>query len=92
MVKAGQSGENLKLASPEEITFEFVLNALRLKKGFRLIDFSQRTGLSTEHLLGTAENAAKQGLLNISNNQVRATDLGYRFLDDVIALFLPDAD
>jgi len=92
MVKAGQSGRNLKLAIPEEIAFEFVLNALRLKNGFRLIDFSQRTGLSPEHLLGTVENAAKQGLLKISNNQVRATDLGYRFLDDVIALFLPDAD
>ena len=92
MVKAGQSGKNLKLTSSEEIAFEFVLNALRLKNGFRLIDFSQRTGLSTEHLLGTVENAAKEGLLNISNNQVRATDLGYRFLDDVIALFLPDAD
>ena len=92
MVKAGQSGKNLKLAIPEEIAFEFVLNALRLKKGFRLIDFSQRTGLSTEYLLGTVKNAAKQGLLNFSNNQVRTTDLGYRFLDDVIALFLPDAD
>ena len=92
MVKAGLSGKNLKLANPEEIAFEFVLNALRLKKGFRLIDFSQRTGLSTEHLLGTVKNAAKQGLLNFSNNQVRTTDLGYRFLDDVIALFLPDAD
>jgi len=92
MVKASQSGRNLKLASPEEIAFEFVLNTLRLKNGFNLIDFSQRTGLSTEQLLGTVENAAKQGLLKISNNQVRATDLGYRFLDDVIALFLPEAD
>ena len=92
MVKAGQSGKNLKLADPQEIAFEFVLNALRLKKGFRLIDFSHLTGLSADYLLGTAEYAAKQGLLNISNNQVRATDLGYRFLDDVIALFLPDAD
>jgi hypothetical protein len=30
--------------------------------------------------------------LNISNNRVRTTDLGYRFLDDVIALFLPETD
>ena len=92
MVTASQSGRNLKLASAEEIAFEFVLNALRLKNGFRLIDFSQRTGLSAECLLGTVKNAAKRGLLNISNNRVRTTDLGYRFLDDGIALFLPDAD
>ncbi len=45
MVKASQSDRNLKLASPDEIAFEFVLNALRLKNGFRLIDFSQRTDL-----------------------------------------------
>jgi oxygen-independent coproporphyrinogen-3 oxidase len=92
MVTASQSGRNLKLASAEEIAFEFVLNALRLKNGFRLIDFSQRTGLSAECLLGTVKNAAKRGLLNISNNRVRTTDLGYRFLDDVIALFLPETD
>ena len=92
MVKARQSVRYLKLASAEEIVFEYVLNALRLKNGFRLIDFSQRTGLSAEYLLGTANIAAKQGLLNISNNQVRTTDLGYRFLDDVIALFLPETD
>ena len=92
MVTASQSGKNLKLASAEEIAFEFVLNALRLKNGFRLIDFSQRTGLSAECLLGTVKNAAKRGLLNISNNRVRTTDLGYRFLDDVIALFLPETD
>ena len=92
MVTASQSGRNLKLASAEEIAFEFVLNALRLKNGFRLIDFSQRTGLSAECLLGTVQNAAKRDLLNISNNRVRTTDLGYRFLDDVIALFLPETD
>ena len=89
MVKASQSGGNLKLANAEEIAFEFVLNALRLKNGFRLMDFSQRTGLSTECILGTVNDAEKRGLLNISNNRVKATDLGYRFLDDVIALFLP---
>ena len=92
MVTASQSDRNLKLASAEEIAFEFVLNALRLKNGFRLIDFSQRTGLSAECLLGTVKNAAKRGLLNISDNRVRTTDLGYRFLDDVIALFLPETD
>ena len=92
MVKANQSGRNLKLASAEEIAFEFLLNALRLKNGFRLIDFSQRTGLSAECILDTVKNAANRGLLNISNNRVRATDLGYRFLDDVIALFLPETD
>jgi oxygen-independent coproporphyrinogen-3 oxidase len=92
MVEASQSGKNLKSASAEEIAFEFLLNALRLKNGFRLIDFSQRTGLSAECILDTVKNAENRGLLNISNNRVRATDLGYRFLDDVIALFLPETD
>jgi len=92
MVKASQSGSNMKFARDEEIAFEFVLNALRLKNGFRLVDFLQRTGLSSECILGTVEDAANQGLLSITNNRVKATDLGYRFLDDVIALFLPETN
>ena len=72
-----------------ELAFEFVLNALRLKEGFSVALFEQRTGLSWHCLSSAFEQAKDRGLLNITNHQVCATTLGYRFLDDLVGLFLP---
>ncbi len=72
-----------------ELAFEFVLNALRLKEGFSVALFEQRTGLSWHCLSSAFELAKDRGLLNITNDQVCATTLGYRFLDDLVGLFLP---
>jgi putative oxygen-independent coproporphyrinogen III oxidase len=75
----------------ERLPFEFMLNALRLNNGFTLADFSARTGLPATAIASTLESAQARGWIERSNERIRASELGRRFLNDVIELFLPDA-
>jgi len=86
---AGKLLPEIHPVTGSELAFEFVLNALRLKEGFSVALFEQRTGLSWHCLSSAFEQAKDRGLLNITNHQVCATTLGYRFLDDLVGLFLP---
>lgn len=67
---------------------EFMLNALRLNAGFSLADYSARTGLAPDTLQPALDSLLARGLLLQAQDHVRATDLGRRFLDSVIAEFL----
>lgn len=73
---------------PSQLPFEFMLNALRLKAGVPATLFTQRTGLPLENILLTLQKAQKKGLLAPSLDSLCATPLGYRFLNDLIMLFL----
>ena len=82
------------LAQDEEVgradlAFEFMLNALRLKDGFALRQFTQRTGQSISSITPALEQAERQGLLWRDLARVAPTEKGYDFLNDLQALFLP---
>jgi oxygen-independent coproporphyrinogen-3 oxidase len=66
---------------------EFMLNALRLNGGFSLDHFSATTGLQTDIITTTLYQLEEQGLLELAGRQVRATALGRRFLNTVVAAF-----
>ncbi len=70
-----------------QIAFEFMLNALRLRDGFPAQLFEQRTGLQLADQPGYRAALSRE-LLQRSGDQVHATDLGYRFLNDTVAGFL----
>ena len=74
--------------SPERRPFEFMLNALRLNEGFALADFEDWTGLPRTVLAPQLEAATNLGWLACDANRVHPTDLGRRFTNDVIELFL----
>ncbi len=76
--------------SPADITGEFMLNALRLNDGFSLEQFSARTGQDPACLEGKLRHFQRGGLLEIECGQVKASALGRRFLDTVVAGFFPD--
>jgi oxygen-independent coproporphyrinogen-3 oxidase len=76
-----------RVVAPGEIGFEFMLNALRLREGFAAADFSDRTGLALDEQPGFVR-ALSRGLLEQQEGRVRASDLGYRFLNDTVACFL----
>lgn len=78
------------LVAAEQLPFEFMLNALRLNAGFVLEDFVARTGLPVQAIAPTLAEARSRGWLECEHGHVRATELGRRFLNDVIGLFLPD--
>lgn len=73
----------------QELPFEFMLNALRLKKGVMSHTFLKRTGLSLESIYPPLQLAHQKKWLQPFNETLCTTDLGYRFLNDVISLFLP---
>lgn len=71
----------------DELSGEFMLNALRLNRGFSLQQFSATTGLSTQRVEGTIGQMTDKKLLIVDGDQVKASALGRRFLDSVIAEF-----
>ena len=75
--------------SPADLPFEFMLNALRLREGFALSLFSERTGLPVTVLTQALLEAVQQGWLVDEGGSVRPTERGFDFLSDLQALFLP---
>jgi len=75
--------------SPENLAFEFMLNALRLVDGVPMELFAERTGLGIEHCQAGLDVARSRGLLAIDPHVLQTTPLGRRFLNDLVALFLP---
>ena len=74
----------------ENIIFEFMLNALRLNAGFSINNFEKRTGLSYELVKNALESSRESGMLRQTKNKFWIpTSLGFRFLNDLQAVFLP---
>jgi oxygen-independent coproporphyrinogen-3 oxidase len=71
-----------------DLPFEFMLNALRLRYGFGLRDFSERTGLALTAIETALQQAERKGLLERDFARVRPTQRGFDFLSDLQALFL----
>jgi oxygen-independent coproporphyrinogen-3 oxidase len=74
-----------------DLPFEFMLNALRLRHGFSLRDFAERTGLAFTAIEAALQEAEKKGLIERDFARVRPTERGFDFLSDLQALFLPKA-
>ncbi len=70
------------------LVFEFMLNALRLTHGVPLALFTERTGLSLEHLQPQLDQAKAKELLINSPDKLCPSTLGKRFLNDLIEMFL----
>jgi len=75
----------------EDAAFEFMLNALRLVDGFEGELFSRHAGLALECIAPALEQAERQGLLERGAGLIRPTPRGLDFLNDLLALFLPEA-
>jgi putative oxygen-independent coproporphyrinogen III oxidase len=72
---------------PEDLRIEFLMNALRLHEGFEPQLFGQRTGLQLTDLTPGLARARELGLLAPEGERIRASDRGYAFLNDLLALF-----
>ncbi len=72
-----------------DLAFEFMLNALRLKDGFPLSHFSERTGLPITAIQKGLELAEAKGLIERDLDRVKPTVRGFDFLNDLQSLFLP---
>ena len=76
--------------APEELPFEFMLNALRLCEGFTAELFSARTGLGMEQIAAPLALAIKRGLVLRGASGYRPSALGLRFLNEALLLFMTE--
>jgi putative oxygen-independent coproporphyrinogen III oxidase len=82
--------ETVQRVSAADLPFEFMLNALRLREGVPASLFAERTGLSLASLGEVITRAVERGLLDADPGRLRATDLGWRHLNELQSLFLTE--
>jgi putative oxygen-independent coproporphyrinogen III oxidase len=88
---AGQAMSNDDEVPRAQLPFEFMLNALRLREGFALADFTARTGLALTAIAKPLDEAERRGLIERDFTRVWPTARGFDFLSDLQSLFLPAA-
>jgi len=88
---AAKPGELARRVVPQaELPFEFMLNALRLTAGFALGDFTARTGLGAEAIAAPLAALLSRGLLERTAEGFRPSDLGLRFLNELLLEFMAE--
>ena len=75
-----------KPVAPDQLPFEFMLNQLRLRQGCDQAHFEDATGLDIAVIEAGLAQARSRGLMHPERLQV--TDLGWRYLNDVVGFFL----
>lgn len=87
----GAAAPEPRPVAPDDLVFEFMLNALRLTDGVDEALFEARTGLERARLLQKMPGVVERGLIaQEDEGRWRPTPLGQRFLNDLQAAFLPD--
>jgi putative oxygen-independent coproporphyrinogen III oxidase len=74
----------------DEVGFEFMLNALRLVEGVPSAMFAERTGFPLAVVSHALDEGLRLGLIDPDPSRIVATELGQRFLNRTVQLFLTD--
>ncbi len=88
--RAGDAVAQEEEVARADLPFEYMLNALRLREGFLLRDFTERTGLPLSAIEPALARAEAGGLLTREPGRARPTERGFDFLSDLQAMFLPN--
>jgi oxygen-independent coproporphyrinogen-3 oxidase len=72
----------------KDLSFEFMMNAMRLTSGVPVDLFQQRTGLPIITIQRAMKKAEEKGLLIANHENIKPTLLGKRFLNDLLTIFL----
>ena len=86
--QAGEFRTTVTQLTENDLPFEFMLNALRLKYGVAIPLYQARTGQSWESIETKIVEAEKSGLLTRQDGTLNCTEQGWRFLDNTLSLFL----
>ncbi|MGH1439939.1 MAG: radical SAM family heme chaperone HemW [Cellvibrionaceae bacterium] len=76
------------LVDNTELPLEFLMNALRLNDGVPSEYFIERTGLSLTVINKPLNELIQKGLLEYTDNKLKASDLGQRFLNTILSTFI----
>jgi len=75
-----------------DLAFEFMMNALRLNRGFDETLFEERTSLPLLLIRRELKEAERRGFLERKAGRIAPTELGQRFLNDLLQIFLATED
>ncbi len=78
-----------RVIAARDLPLEFALNAFRLLEGFSPGLYGQRTGLPLMTIGPALRAAEMKGLIETAEKQIKPTERGQRFLNDLLGLFLP---
>ncbi|MFA6920922.1 MAG: radical SAM family heme chaperone HemW [Gallionella sp.] len=87
-VMLGAPIQTINEVNRSELPFEFMMNALRLNEGFDPTLFGERTSLSLIAIQRELLEAESRGLLFRDHQRIAPTQLGQRFLNDLLEIFL----
>ncbi len=92
MEHAGRTGaiDQQHTLATEEIVVEFMMNALRINDGFDLGLFSERTGVPAALIEPSVQEALQRGFIDVNGPRLRPSELGRRYLNELVFLFFPD--
>ena len=75
-----------------DLSFEFMMNALRLSDGFELELFSSRSGQSVHSIKTQLDQHQQLGLITITDQHLQLTARGKAMLNSLLQDYLPDAE
>jgi oxygen-independent coproporphyrinogen-3 oxidase len=76
--------------APRDLPFEFMMNALRLTRGFPVALYAERTGLDWEELAAKFAALRMRGLVAVGAGKCKPTPFGVGFLNEMLLEFLPE--
>ena len=88
-VSAGAGIQTEHEVGARDMPSEFMMNALRLTEGFPLTLYEERAGMPLVTVLKGLDEAERRGLIVRDHQHVAPTELGRRFLNDLLQIFLP---
>lgn len=91
-LRGARAADGLTRVAPRDRLAEFVLNVLRLREGFDEAWIAARAGVPPDEALPLLAAAAARGWLTKRGSHWMPTELGYRFLNDLQLLFIPDPE
>ena len=88
---AGNALSNQHEVARRDLPFEYMLGALRLREGFDLQRFAERTGLPMSSVAPGLQEALQRGLIEQDEaaGKVWPSARGFDFLSDLQSIFLP---
>ena len=88
-VAAGDPAIERHEVTRDDVAFEFMLNALRLTDGVPAALFAERTGYPLAIAARALDEGVRRGLIDADPSRIAATEIGQRFLNQTLQLFLP---
>jgi oxygen-independent coproporphyrinogen-3 oxidase len=82
------SGE--KILTRDDAGFEFMMNALRLNKGFETEIFQRHVGLPISTIEKALQQAEEKEWITWDLKRIQPTDKGRQYLNNLLELFMPD--